>query len=446
MKARFHQPGGAAARRRLVCVGLVALCATFAWPLAIHAGSNPRWYALTALVMLSLVALFTALLIERRCDPIDATLDLLPGMVVVRDLAGRVQAILGARSIVGATTARLGDGVSLVLAHKPLGQAPAVLHLADEADADRVRRSLGIGPGGFGHAQWSTGPAQDGAVRTFTRVAWRVLLGLTVLFAAMGNGDTSFLLGLPVFAVGLCALGMRLTQGTEPPFVRLSSRGVTGHVRGADRRWKEVDVGFSDIRSVEAKHAGGSDAIVLDCGPSRGSVVLETRLARSLRGLDAEEVTHIVAQIQAAAERARQPSFVAEKASRLELLRRGDATWGEWLVRLDALGQSLRGAHHYRSTALDEADLWNALETPELDAELRTAAARVLVQAGGSSPDATTHDERLAGEDARERVLATVSAERSPLAGKRIRIALEPDAQLAALELEELERRHAGSG
>jgi hypothetical protein len=256
-----------------------------------------------------------------------------------------------------------------------------------------------------------------------------VLLALSVLFAALANGDTSFLLGIPMFAVGLCALGMRLSQGTEPPSLQLSPRGVFGYVRGADRRWKDVLIPFTDIRSVDVRQGELTGSIALDCTPPRGRVVLETRLSRGMRGVDAEELAHIVAQIRGAADRARAPSFLAEKASRLELLRRGEDTWAGWLARLDALGQSLKGAHNYRSVALDETDLWNALETPEVDAELRTAAARVLVQASQA--------------EAKERVLATLSAERSPAAVKRIRVALEPDAEAAVRELEELERHSA---
>jgi len=145
-------------------------------------------------------------------------------------------------------------------------------------------------------------------------------------------------------------------------------------------------------------------------------------------GIDDEERAHIVAQIQAASERVRQPSQHEEKASRLEFLRRGEhESWQVWLARLDALAQSLKGAHNYRALALDEADLWSALETPEVEPELRTAAARVLARA--EEPET------------RQRIETTLAAERDPAALKQIRVALEPDAEEAVRELEHLERR-----
>ena len=442
--------------RRRLSVWLVLAAAIAAEVLAIAAGETASWYLIVPLLLSTGVAMFTSPLLERRRTPLDATLDLLPGKLVVRDAAGRIRATIQARSVIGATTARLPqalstsasaasseDEVSLVLALKPEGSTPAVLRLADEGQADQVRRCLGIGPAGFGAAQWPIGPARYGVFRGLFRIAWRALLVAMLFVAALTSHSvlTLTMLGQAVFYVGMGALVLRLTLGKEPPWVQLSPRGVAGYVNGADGRLTEVQIPFGAIRGVAVGQSGPTDAIVLDCAPPHGKVVFETRATKNLRGIDAEERAHIVAQIQAAAERARQPSFFAEKASRLELLRRGEDTWGGWLARLDALGQTLRGAHNYRSGALDEADLWNALETPEVDVELRTAAARVLARSDETSSALPQEGRSQDDSPARARILATLSAERNPAAVKRIRVALETDTVAAVEELEEQERR-----
>jgi hypothetical protein len=50
-----------------------------------------------------------------------------------------------------------------------------------------VRRSLGVGPGGFGSAQWPIGPARYGGFRALFRLGWRALLVAMVLIAALSK-------------------------------------------------------------------------------------------------------------------------------------------------------------------------------------------------------------------------------------------------------------------
>ena len=426
LKALFHQPGGSAALRRLLTVGLVSACALSALVLGPWMGM-PGTLANVLLGLTSVVAICAAPIVERRRKPLDATLDLLPGRVVVRDGAGRVRATIKARSIVGATTARLASSseeVSLVLARKPAGSRPAVLRLADETAADEVRRCLGVGPGGFGVAQWPTGAAKEDAFRILFRLGWRLLLAWTVLeFVIAGSNATG--LAFLAFCFGGMALAMRVTG--DPAGIQLSGRGVAARARGLVA---EVKIPYAAIGAVDV---GPTGSIALDCAAPFGRIELAARARRGLRGLDAEEREHVVAQLRAAADRARQPAFHAEKASRLELLRRGEDTIAGWLARLDALGQSLKGARDYRAVALDEGELWNAVENPEVDRELRTAAARVLVH----------HAQPASEGEAQRRIESVLSAERDPGATRRIRVALEPDVELATHELEELEREGA---
>jgi hypothetical protein len=423
LKALFHRPGGSPILRRTIAVGLTAVCALVAVCLA-GGIRGYDMYTYVPLVFTTAFALVAAFVVERRRKPISATLELQPGRVIVRDEAGRARATLKARSVVGATTARLREGpedgaVSLVLAEKPVGSRPTVLRLADEGEADEVRRYLGIGPGGVGAAAWPIGPAHDGVVRAMFQIAWRALLAWATVDALMGDRPT----GLAVLALcaGAVALAMRGAQ--RGPSLQLSARGVVAHRRDGSFS-TEVRVPFAAIKNIAWERP--AEGITLDCAPPFGKVVVDTRV-RGLRGLDAEEHQHVVAQLQAAVDRARQPAFFEEKTSRLELLRRRQDTYLGWLARLDSFGRSLQGARDYRAIALEEADLWNAVENPELDGELRAAAARVHVQADLPA--------------AKKRIESTLEAERDPAAVKRIRVAIEPEVEVAVERFEELDRK-----
>jgi hypothetical protein len=414
LNALVHRPGGSARSRRAASLGLAGAGTIAALVIASWAGPAPGVFVSTVLVALGVLALFTASFADRRRAPFLATLELLPGRLL------------------GATTAKLtaspskvgSDEVSLVLAQKPLGSRPTVLRLPSEESADLVRRCLGVGAGGFGQAQWTTGPARDGFLRTFFRVAWRTLLAATIFEFVFAAREAYGLVFLTV-CTGAIALAMRLTRDRDPPWIQLSARGLSGHTH---RQGKLVDlhIPFAAIQSVDAS---ARDTMVVDCAPPFGRVELDTRVRRGLRGLDLDEREHVAAQIRAAADRARRPSFFAEKRARLELLRRRDDSYAHWLSRLDGLALSLRGARDYRSVALDERDLWDAVEDPEFDNELRSAAARVL--AGLEQPEV------------KKRISAAISAERDPAAMRRFRVTLEPEVEVAARELEELERRAA---
>ncbi len=417
MKATFHQPPKP---NKLLTVGLVAVCAMAAMGLAMAAFEGHSLALTLPMLAFTAVALVLSPMIERRRRPLEAELELAPGRVVVRDpQTGQVRAVLQSRDVVGATTARLGDHVSLALAMKPSRSAPLLFDLEDEAEADTIRRSLGIGPGGFGEAQWSTGKSRFGSFRKVMRVLWRAgvpfsaVLPLLVLACELSGW------------VGLVALVMRLTYGTEPPFLQLSPRGLWTYATGRDGRWHEHRIPFGAIHKVALE----GDALVLECAPPFGQVTVPMKPSRELRGLDPTERDHVVAQVSAAVDRARAPSNYIERTSRLELLRRRGDTAAAWLSRLDGLGMSLRGAHDYRAATLDEADLWHTLETPELDAEVRTAAARVLSHS--TEPEA------------HKRISAAISTERNADAQRQIRVALEPSVEVAVHAIEEIDMRRA---
>ena len=80
----------------------------------------------------------------------------------------------------------------------------------------------------------------------------------------------------------------------------------------------------------------------------------------------------------------------------------------------------------YRGNALSVVDLWAALEDDDAHAHVRAAAARVLCL--------TAHD------GVRARVDSTLGRVRDDSAAKRIRVAMEPDLEVASRELEALEQ------
>jgi hypothetical protein len=105
---------------------------------------------------------------------------------------------------------------------------------------------------------------------------------------------------------------------------------------------------------------------------------------------------------------------------------RGEGTRA-WLERIDAAATSLAERGAYRRADLSPHDLWTALEDPDAPAPLRAAAARVLA--------------RIVPDEARTRIGLVLAGERDADARARIRVALEEDVDVAARELDLLERR-----
>jgi hypothetical protein len=92
----------------------------------------------------------------RQRKPRDAELDVQPGFIRVKKAGTRNQTIR-TKDIVGATTTRVRDGLILTLQHATRDQ-PITLRVADDIQADEIRRALGIGHGGFGTIAWRSIP------------------------------------------------------------------------------------------------------------------------------------------------------------------------------------------------------------------------------------------------------------------------------------------------
>jgi hypothetical protein len=348
-----------------------------------------------------------------------------PGYVDVRGAALRAQR-LRAKQITGATTARTHRGVLLTLTHAKR-QDPLTLELADEAEVERVRQSLGIGHGGVGTIAWHTRPS---ATVRQAYIARAMTVAIALLFALSllaGMKELSILTGVVGGMVGF----ITSTIGLFGLFARAESPTVVMALEGlrlwTTRGWFTIPyASVLDVREEPGR-------LLFVVPPPHGVVVVETAGPWSGQGITVDEAHALAAQIRTAAARAR--GYGPQKndvTARVEVLRRGGESPQAWLARLDVAGQMLATGSGYRGNTLDTEDLWTVLEDPEADSELRVAAARVLRHSGQP--------------DARIRIDAAVAAVRDEHAHKKLRIAVEDDLESAGSELAAMEARTARYG
>ncbi len=364
----------------------------------------------------SAIGILITPLFERRASLRETTLAIRPGSVDIQE--GPYRGFeLTPRDVVGASTASFGNEVSLALGLRS-GMPPIVLTLASEAEADQVRRALGVGPEGHGTLRWRTALGPVGSTWRVLRIAWRMALFLTIPLAALAPDALAGGLFTATLVTAVVSFALRVIGPVGAPWIELGARGVQFKAPGM---LMPESIPYETIQSARAEPG----AIVLET--ARGPVVIPARPAgRFPYGLDDLEKEHIASQIEAAAVRARQPSPLHEAQQRLAVLRRGRERASAWLSRIDAMARAPDG--NYRGAPLPEEDaLWAVLETPEADPELRLAVARLLLARGG--------------EPVRVRVEEVLAACREPGEEKRIRVALEPDVEEAARELEAMQER-----
>jgi hypothetical protein len=356
---------------------------------------------------------------SRPCEVV-----LLPGAVRVQE-AGIFSQTLRARSVNALSVARTERGPGVwggsaergapswsVAIQRPLrGGVPLVLEVATEADARRIREVLGVGRQGYGYLAFTTAPRR---VPTLEYAGQFCLLMI-------------ILCGLGLTTAGGPAV-MALVVAAALPFLRppMTARKIffdAEQVRVPDGPgWR--DISYREISRVVrfpyhiaiALHSG--EMVVVPFAPTRWT----------LEGMTLEEADHVVAQLACAARRAQDGCGNEEEdvLSRLAALRQGRLLARDWITRLDTCAQMIRRGGGYRGPAFEQHDLWNVLESPDADPELRGAAARILL--------------RIAPQ-ARVRVDAVVASMRDEGEVKRVRILLEPDAEKASDELDAFDVR-----
>jgi hypothetical protein len=324
-------------------------------------------FAALATLAPHLVALWIALALVRDLRPRrrpKRTKLVCKGGEVVVPRSGKIRA----RDILGATTCRNADGVSLVLHHKGRALRPIILDLPNDEALATVCRSLGIGHHGFGFVDAAVGPGAGDWVRTASAITSLVLLAAGVLSPPALVESLGGLFALSLFTWVVTAL---MTWRPQARTIRMTSGGVyvPSHVHPGP-------LAFRDIERVEA--TPHSLRFVVDTPSGRTELPVGISPARwSPRAPSFDELAHVAAQIQAAADRAHGKFAIkAEPEAIATMLERGEhESILDWHARIDTIGV---GAGGYRSTSADAADLWALLEDPEAKPTVRAAAARLL--------------------------------------------------------------------
>lgn len=324
---------------------------------------------------------------------------------------------LRSRDILGASTARVPHGIALTLSRRDR-QTPTTLVFASEEELDRAREALGIGHGGLGAVRW---PLLPGTAHTSAPTARAIAAtgALIALIAAIAGVHS--LAGIALFFSTFPALYGVLAAASRSPSqtIELGPQGVS--LRG----YQHSQVPYSAISGV-ALHAG-----MFELGVHGGTLRARHRVgALAGAGIDAAELEVLSAQLAACVGRAsglgpQKP----EATTRIDTLKRGHESARDWLARVDMAANHL-AQPGYRGGTIDRADLWLTLRDPEADEDLRAAAGRVLVRV---ETDPAT----------RARVSDIVAAVREGEAQQRLRVAIFPELDPQAEELEQLEQRAA---
>lgn len=342
----------------------VALSALGVLAIALAASYSDGWTPWSAMAsLLALAALPLTRVSPLRFRPRDVSLTLRPGDVYVH--AGLRSFHLRAAEITGATVSRHGAGCALTLSLSTRAGMPVTLVFAKDSEADEVRAALGLGHGGRGETSWLTEWEP-----TATVLAWltTATLALGALFAANGGDSSSASSVLAVVCALAGVFGLLLTWAASPAVKAGTGRRVALRPEGV---YLPVPSGqcfssYADLGRVD---------------PADGALVFQIAdnpfvLVRS-RALPATEIELIASHLVSAKRRALgEGPLPVDVRARLRSLERGDAPVAAWLARLE--GVALSGG--YRGGALEADDLRVALGDPDLDVELRVAAARVLAR------------------------------------------------------------------
>jgi hypothetical protein len=402
LHARVCDPAGPRWWRVATAVGafpLVALVMLLPWALPAQAA-----------FLLGFAWLTMGRIVVPRLRPREGCIALEKGAIRVKG-AGLASQRVAARDVRAASTAQLPDGkCSVALVRHEHGDAPLWLELDSRDDLDRLRRALGIGYGGFGALRW---PSRRGTFHNTPNAPdFLATLGWMGILAATCFNETVLTVMAAVAVVPLTLAAMVLAATARPlqHGVLLMPHGIEVLVDG-----RSAFLPWEAVANVTVDGTGLSIQT-----PSRTEVVAMPA------ALPAER-EHIAAQIRSAAGRARgEGPLPPELPSSLAVLSPRDEGRRAWLERLDATAASMAQGEGYRQTSVAARDLWTALDSPDVPTNLRAAAARTLA--------------RVAPEEAGDRIEKALSMEHDEQTRACIRVVLEEDLDVAARELDRLDR------
>ena len=409
MRVAFSDPQGARAWRMVPYAGPLALF--------LFACFGPLSGVTAVLTAVLAVGLFHGVglipLRQRRLKTAELVAG--PGFIELKNAGTRSQRI-DARSIVGGTTARTATGVLFTLSHAKRDQ-PITIEVESDADAERIRQSLGIGHGGFGSVGWRTVPSSS-AKTGFWGQLITFLIG--TIIAGLGffvSHETAGIVGLMLGQFGFLSIILSLVGyfgRSSPPSVVMAAEGLRIQTK---QGWFTVP--YDHVLGIEPVPG----ALRFRVPPPYHSVDVEMAGTLLGAGLRPDDRDALIKQIMSASARARGlGTSKNDVTGRVDVLRRNGESPRDWLARLDMAGRMLEASTAgYRGHTLDTEDLWAILEDPEAEGDLRAAAARVLRH----SPKPET----------RQRIDAAVAAVRDDATNRRLRIAIRDDVDNASQEL-----------
>ncbi len=342
------------------------------------------WALCAAPAMLGLRRLW-----PRRARWVDAQLSLGPGRLEVR---GEEKRTLRARHVKALSTASHGRGA--IVAVSVRGEpAPLLFEVGAGAQAERVCQSLAVGSHGLGVLRWPlrrSASALPIGVPSLSALALLVTSLLLPLAMRMGEKPL-VVMSMLVMGGSLMLALLDEVRGHEGITLDLTPHGIDLSSTGIG--WSLVP--YHCIEQVSTEHG-----LELRLTPPHPTI----RLAPEQLGqIDPVELAHIAEQLRTASQRARGLGPDRPDADeRLGSLQRGhDESTRAWLQRLDAQASRLRDGA-YRDEGYRTADLWQALDDHDAQADLRLGAARVLL--------------RVQPEEARRRVEILADEQRDPSA------------------------------
>jgi hypothetical protein len=277
-----------------------------------------------------------------------------------------------------------------------------------------------LGPTRAEHAVvYGTGATRE---QTFFHVTRWLGVASFVAFACLSPTADGLAFGILGLWLGIgCALvaAMGLFAALTMPMVSVHTvtlEATTLTIKGQEG---VKVVSYTELRTVDVE----DKRIWLATGTDRHEVDVATAdMANALGRLIAEAKAKADAEAQ------------KDAGPMNELRRPYGMTAREWLGRIDAVAAANRSPGAYRGAAIDEDHLWQVLSDEQADVEARAAAARVLA----------------ASDDPAQRVRIDTSVKNIADEGTRIRVevAMKPDTDEAAAEMEALEmedlRKNAG--